>query len=125
MSHVRIRLASPEDIRGWSSGEVTRPETINYRTLRPVKDGLCCERIFGPERDWECACRKYRGVRYDGLACEQCGVAVTHSRVRRTRMGHVELAVPVVHVWFFKAAPCRIGALLGMRPSDLTKVVYY
>src|SRR5262245_48704876 len=99
---VRISLASPHDIRSWSFGEVKKPETINYRTYRPEKDGTFCERIFGPEKDWECACGKYRGMKYKGMICDRCGVKVTHSRVRRKRMGHIELAAPVVHIWFFK-----------------------
>ena len=102
---VRISLASPHDIRSWSFGEVKKPETINYRTYRPEKDGLFCERIFGPEKDWECTCGKYRGMKYKGMICDRCGVKVTHSRVRRKRMGHIELAAPVVHIWFFKAMP--------------------
>ena len=102
---VRISLASPHDIRTWSFGEVKKPETINYRTYRPEKDGLFCERIFGPEKDWECTCGKYRGMKYKGMICDRCGVKVTHSRVRRKRMGHIELAAPVVHIWFFKAMP--------------------
>ena len=106
---VKISLASPNDIRSWSFGEVKKPETINYRTYRPEKDGLFCERIFGPERDWECACGKYKGTKYKGIICDRCGVKVTHSRVRRKRMGHINLAAPVVHIWFFKAIPNRIG----------------
>src|SRR5262249_44621057 len=104
---VRISLASPSDIRNWSFGEVKKTETINYRTYRPEKDGLFCERIFGPEKDWECTCGKYRGMKYKGMICDRCGVKVTHSRVRRKRMGHIELAAPVVHIWFFKAMPSR------------------
>jgi DNA-directed RNA polymerase subunit beta' len=99
---IKIGLASPHDIRSWSFGEVKKPETINYRTYRPERDGLFCERIFGPEKDWECACGKYRGMKYKGMICDRCGVKVTHSRVRRKRMGHIELAAPVVHIWFFK-----------------------
>ena len=109
---VKISLARPHDIRSWSFGEVKKPETINYRTYRPEKDGLFCERIFGPEKDWECACGKYRGMKYKGMICDRCGVKVTHSRVRRKRMGHIELAAPVVHIWFFKAMPSRLGNLL-------------
>ena len=109
---VRISLASPHDIRSWSFGEVKKPETINYRTYRPEKDGLFCEKIFGPEKDWECSCGKYRGMKYKGMICDRCGVKVTHSRVRRKRMGHIELAAPVVHIWFFKAMPSRLGTLL-------------
>ncbi len=122
---VNIRLASPTDIRAWSFGEVKKPETINYRTYRPEKDGLFCERIFGPERDWECACGKYKGTKHKGIICDRCGVKVTHSRVRRKRMGHINLAAPVVHIWFFKATPSRLASLLGMKNSDLEKVVYF
>src|ERR1700749_5069634 len=122
---VRIALASPNDIRSWSFGEVKKPETINYRTYRPERDGLFCERIFGPERDWECACGKYKGTKYKGIICDRCGVKVTHSRVRRKRMGHINLAAPIVHIWFFKAMPSRLGNLLDMKTSDLEKVVYY
>ncbi|MBC6953254.1 MAG: DNA-directed RNA polymerase subunit beta' [Leptolyngbya sp. PLA2] len=122
---VKITLASPNDIRAWSYGEVKKPETINYRTYRPEKDGLFCERIFGPERDYECACGKYRGTKYKGIICDRCGVKVTHSRVRRKRMGHINLAAPVVHIWFFKSMPSRLGTLLGMKTSDLEKVIYY
>jgi DNA-directed RNA polymerase subunit beta' len=122
---VRIGLASPNDIRAWSFGEVKKPETINYRTYRAEKDGLFCERIFGPERDWECFCGKYRGVKYKGMICDRCGVKVTHSRVRRKRMGHINLAAPVVHIWFFKSMPSRLGTLLDMKTSDLEKVIYF
>jgi len=122
---VRISLASPNDIRSWSFGEVKKPETINYRTYRPERDGLFCERIFGPERDWECACGKYKGTKYKGMICDRCGVKVTHSRVRRKRMGHINLAAPVVHIWFFKAPPSRIGTLLDMKVTDLEKVIYF
>jgi DNA-directed RNA polymerase subunit beta' len=122
---VKIMLASPNDIRAWSYGEVKKPETINYRTYRPEKDGLFCERIFGPERDYECACGKYRGTKYKGIICDRCGVKVTHSRVRRKRMGHINLAAPVVHIWFFKSLPSRLGTLLGMKTSDLEKVIYF
>src|SRR6476659_3165991 len=122
---VRIQLASPNDIRSWSFGEVKKPETINYRTYRAEKDGLFCERIFGPERDWECSCGKYKGTKYKGIICDRCGVKVTHSRVRRKRMGHINLAAPIVHIWFFKAMPSRLGNLLDMKTSDLEKVVYY
>src|SRR5437870_5212186 len=122
---VRISLASPHDIRSWSFGEVKKPETINYRTYRPEKDGLFCERIFGPEKDWECACGKYRGMKYKGMICDRCGVKVTHSRVRRKRMGHIELAAPVVHIWFFKAMPSRLGNLLDMKTTSLEKVIYF
>ena len=122
---VKIGLASPHDIRSWSFGEVKKPETINYRTYRPERDGLFCERIFGPEKDWECACGKYRGMKYKGMICDRCGVKVTHSRVRRKRMGHIELAAPVVHIWFFKSMPSRLGAMLNMKTTSLEKVVYF
>jgi len=122
---VRISLASPNDIRSWSFGEVKKPETINYRTYRPEKDGLFCERIFGPERDWECACGKFKGTKHKGIICDRCGVKVTHSRVRRKRMGHINLAAPVVHIWFFKAMPSRLGALLDIKTASLEKVVYF
>ncbi|MHC4694573.1 MAG: DNA-directed RNA polymerase subunit beta', partial [Planctomycetota bacterium] len=122
---VKISLASPNDIRSWSFGEVRKPETINYRTYRPEKDGLFCERIFGPERDWECACGKYKGTKFKGIICDRCGVKVTHSRVRRKRMGHINLAAPVVHIWFYKAIPNRIGTLLAMKTADLEKIIYF
>jgi len=122
---VKINLASPNDIRSWSFGEVKKPETINYRTYRPEKDGLFCERIFGPERDYECACGKYKGTKFKGIICDRCGVKVTHSRVRRKRMGHINLAAPIVHIWFFKAIPSHLGNLLGMKTSDLEKVIYF
>jgi len=122
---VRISLASPEDIRSWSYGEVKKPETINYRTYRPERDGLFCERIFGPERDWECACGKYKGIKHKGIVCDKCGVMVTHSRVRRKRMGHINLAAPVAHIWFFKAMPSRLGTLLDMKTSNLERVIYF
>ena len=122
---VKISLASPNDIRSWSFGEVKKPETINYRTYRAEKDGLFCERIFGPERDWECFCGKYKGTKHKGMICDRCGVKVTHSRVRRKRMGHINLAAPVVHIWFFKSMPSRIGNLLAMKTNDLEKVVYF
>ena len=122
---MKISLARPHDIRSWSFGEVKKPETINYRTYRPEKDGLFCERIFGPEKDWECACGKYRGMKYKGMICDRCGVKVTHSRVRRKRMGHIELAAPVVHIWFFKAMPSRLGSLLAMKTTSLEKVIYF
>ncbi|MEK7710554.1 MAG: DNA-directed RNA polymerase subunit beta' [Planctomycetota bacterium] len=124
-SCVHIALASPNDIRSWSFGEVKKPETINYRTYRPEKDGLFCERIFGPERDWECACGKFKGTKHKGIICDRCGVKVTHSRVRRKRMGHINLAAPVVHIWFFKAMPSRLGALLDIKTTSLEKVVYF
>jgi len=122
---VKISLASPNDIRSWSFGEVKKPETINYRTYRPEKDGLFCERIFGPERDWECACGKYKGTKFKGIICDRCGVKVTHSRVRRKRMGHINLAAPVVHIWFFKAIPSHLGTLLAMKTADLEKIIYF
>ncbi|GIW71747.1 MAG: DNA-directed RNA polymerase subunit beta' [Planctomycetota bacterium] len=122
---VRIRLASPDDIRKWSFGEVKKPETINYRTYRPEKDGLFCEKIFGPEKDWECFCGKYKGIKHKGITCDRCGVDITHSRVRRTRMGHITLAAPVVHIWFFKAMPSRLGRLLGKKTTSLEKVIYF
>ena len=122
---MKISLARPHDIRSWSFGEVKKPETINYRTYRPEKDGLFCERIFGPEKDWECSCGKYRGMKYKGMICDRCGVKVTHSRVRRKRMGHIELAAPVVHIWFFKAMPSRLGTLLDMKTTSLEKVIYF
>ncbi len=122
---VTISLAGPNDIRSWSFGEVRKPETINYRTYRPEKDGLFCERIFGPERDWECACGKYKGTKFKGIICDRCGVKVTHSRVRRKRMGHINLAAPVVHIWFFKAIPNRLGNLLAMKSADLEKIIYF
>jgi DNA-directed RNA polymerase subunit beta' len=122
---IKIGLASSKQIRSWSSGEVTKPETINYRTLKPEKDGLFCERIFGPTKDWECYCGKYKRVRYKGIVCERCGVEVTRSKVRRERMGHVDLAAPVSHIWFFKGVPSRIGYLLDMAPKELEKVLYF
>ncbi len=122
---VKISLASANDIRSWSFGEVRKPETINYRTYRPEKDGLFCERIFGPERDWECACGKYKGTKFKGIICDRCGVKVTHSRVRRKRMGHINLAAPVVHIWFFKSLPSRLSSVLGMKTSDLEKIIYF
>ena len=122
---VKISLARPHDIRSWSFGEVKKPETINYRTYRPEKDGLFCEKIFGPEKDWECSCGKYRGMKYKGMVCDRCQVKVTHSRVRRKRMGHIELAAPVVHIWFFKAMPSRLGTLLEMKTSNLEKIIYF
>ncbi|HUW20146.1 MAG TPA: DNA-directed RNA polymerase subunit beta' [Sedimentisphaerales bacterium] len=122
---VKIALASPNDIRSWSFGEVRKPETINYRTYRPEKDGLFCERIFGPERDWECSCGKYKGTKFKGIICDRCGVKVTHSRVRRKRMGHINLSAPVAHIWFFKAIPNHLGTLLAMKTSDLEKIIYF
>ena len=122
---VKISLAKPSDIRSWSYGEVKKPETINYRTYRPERDGLFCEKIFGPEKDWECACGKYRGMKYKGMTCDRCGVKITHSRVRRKRMGHIDLAAPVVHIWFFRAASSRLGTLLAMKAASLEKVIYF
>ncbi|HZN58548.1 MAG TPA: DNA-directed RNA polymerase subunit beta' [Planctomycetota bacterium] len=122
---VHIRLASPNDILSWSYGEVKKPETINYRTYRPEKDGLFCERIFGPERDWECFCGKYKGIKHRGIICDRCGIKIIHSRVRRERMGHINLAAPVVHIWFFKAMPSRLGNLLAMKTSSLERIIYY
>ncbi|MGH3030794.1 MAG: DNA-directed RNA polymerase subunit beta' [Gaiellaceae bacterium] len=122
---IRIGLASSKQIRDWSSGEITKPETINYRTLKPEKDGLFCERIFGPTKDWECYCGKYKRVRYKGIICERCGVEVTRQKVRRERMGHIDLAAPVSHIWFFKGVPSRIGYLLDIAPKELEKVLYF
>ena len=122
---LRIGLATAEDIRQWSHGEVKKPETINYRTLKPEKDGLFCEKIFGPTRDWECYCGKYKRVRFKGIICERCGVEVTRAKVRRERMGHIELAAPVTHIWYFKGVPSRLGYLLDLAPKDLEKVIYF
>ena len=122
---IKIGLASPERIRQWSRGEVKKPETINYRTLKPEKDGLFCERIFGPTKDWECHCGKYRRVRYKGVVCDRCGVEVTKAKVRRERMGHIELAAPMSHIWYFKGIPSRMGLLLDMSPRSLEKVLYF
>lgn len=122
---LRIGLATADDIRTWSHGEVKKPETINYRTLKPEKDGLFCEKIFGPTRDWECYCGKYKRVRFKGIICERCGVEVTRAKVRRERMGHIELAAPVTHIWYFKGVPSRLGYLLDLAPKDLEKVIYF
>ena len=122
---LRIGLATADDIRLWSHGEVKKPETINYRTLRPEKDGLFCEKIFGPTRDWECYCGKYKRVRFKGIICERCGVEVTRAKVRRERMGHIELAAPVTHIWYFKGVPSRLGYLLDLAPKDLEKIIYF
>src|SRR5579884_727116 len=119
---MRIGLASPEQIRAWSFGEVRKPETINYRTLKPERDGLFCEKIFGPTKDWECHCGKYKRYRYKGIICDKCGVEVTRAKVRRERMGHIKLASPVSHVWYFKGIPSRMGLLLDMSPRNLEKV---
>ena len=122
---IKIGLASPETILGWSHGEVTKPETINYRTLKPEKDGLYCERIFGPSKDWECHCGKYKKIRYKGVVCDRCGVEVTKSSVRRERMGHIKLAAPVSHIWYFKGIPSRMGLILDLSPRTLEKVLYF
>jgi len=141
--YIQVRIASPEEMRGpkdskererlemaglrtwWSWGEVLKPETINYRSFKPEKDGLFCERIFGPVKDWECHCGKYKRIRYRGVICDRCGVEVTLSRVRRERMGHIELAVPVAHIWFFKTLPSPMGNLVDLTLRDLEKVIYY
>ena len=122
---IRIGLASPEMIRAWSYGEVKKPETINYRTLKPERDGLFCEKIFGPTKDWECYCGKYKRIRFKGKICERCGVEVTRAKVRRERMGHIELAVPVAHIWFLKSMPSRLGLMLDMTARALERVIYY
>jgi len=122
---IRISLASPEQIRSWSYGEVTKPETINYRTLKPERDGLFCERIFGPTKDFECYCGKYKRIRYKGVICDKCGVEVARSKVRRERMGHIELVSPVAHIWFAKGIPSRLGLLLDLSPRSLERVLYF
>ena len=122
---IRISLASPDEIREWSYGEVTKPETINYRTLRPEKDGLFCERIFGPTKDWECYCGKYKKIRYKGVIWDRCGVEVARSKVRRSRMGRITLAAPVAHIWFSKSTPSRVGLLLDLSPRNLERVIYF
>ena len=122
---IKIGLASPNKIREWSRGEIKKPETINYRTLKPEKDGLFCERIFGPTKDWECHCGKYKRIRYKGVICDRCGVEVTRSKVRRERMGHIELAAPVSHIWYFKGIPSRMGLILDLSPRILEKVLYF
>src|SRR5574340_272406 len=122
---LKLSLASPDTIMSWSHGEVTKPETINYRTLRPERDGLFCERIFGPTRDWECHCGKYKRYRYKGIICDKCGVEVTRSKVRRERMGHIELASPVSHIWYFKGTPSRLSLLLDISPRELEKILYF
>ena len=122
---IRISIASPEKIREWSYGEVKKPETINYRTLKPERDGLFCEKIFGPSKDYECSCGKYKRLRYKDIICDRCGVEVTSSKVRRERMGHIELATPVSHIWFFKGVPSRMGLVLDMSPRDLEEVLYF
>ena len=122
---IKIGIASDEKIREWSRGEVKKPETINYRTLKPERDGLFCEKIFGPTKDWECHCGKYKRVRYKGIVCDRCGVEVTKSKVRRERMGHIELAAPVAHIWYFKGIPSRIALMLDISPRSLEKVIYF
>ena len=122
---IKIGLASPEQIRSWSYGEVKKPETINYRTLKPERDGLFCERIFGPTKDWECHCGKYKRIRYKGKICDRCGVEVTRNKVRRERMGHIELAAPVSHIWYFKGIPSRMGLILDISPRLLEQVLYF
>src|ERR671912_2936499 len=141
--YISIRIAAPEEIRGprdpkererlelqgqrtwWSWGEVTKPETINYRSFKPEKDGLFCERIFGPVKDWECHCGKYKRIRYKGIICDRCGVEVTEKKVRRERMGHIELVVPVAHIWYFRSLPNKIGYLLGLPTKKLDQIIYY
>ena len=125
LDSIQIGLASPEKIRKWSHGEVTKAETINYRTLKPERDGLFCERIFGPTKDWECNCGKYKRTRFKGVVCDKCGVEVTKAKVRRERMGHIELAAPVSHIWYFKGIPSRIGTLLNISPRALEQVLYF
>ena len=123
--YISIKIASSEVIRSWSRGEVKKPETINYRTFKPEKDGLFCEKIFGPTRDWECNCGKYKRIKHKGIICDRCGVEVTLSKVRRERMGHIDLAAPVTHIWFFKAVPSRIGAMLELNLRELERIIYY
>ena len=122
---IKITLASPDTIKSWSFGEIKKPETINYRTFRPEKDGLFCARIFGPVKDYECLCGKYKRMKFRGIVCEKCGVEVTKSKVRRERMGHIPLAAPVAHIWFLKSLPSRIGLLLDLALKDLEKVLYF
>lgn len=122
---IKLRLASPEVILGWSHGEVTKPETVNYRTQKPEKDGLFCERIFGPSKDWECYCGKYKKIRYKGIICDKCGVEVTRSVVRRERMGHIKLQAPVTHIWFLRGISSKIGLILDLPSTALEKVVYF
>ena len=122
---IKIGIASPEKIRSWSFGEVKKPETINYRTLKPERDGLFCEKIFGPSKDFECSCGKYKRLRYKNVVCDRCGVEVTSSKVRRERMGHIELASPCSHIWFFKGVPSKMGLVLDMSPRDLEEVLYF
>ena len=125
LKKITISLASPEEILENSNGEVTKPETVNYRTYRPERDGLFCERIFGPVRDYECHCGKYKRIRYKGIVCDRCGVEVTEKKVRRERSGHIQLAVPVAHIWYFHSLPNKIGYLLGMSTKKLDSIVYY
>ena len=125
VDYVAIQVASPENIRAWSKGEVKNPETINYRTFKPEKGGLFCERIFGPVKDWECSCGKYKRIKHRGVVCDRCGVEVTLARVRRERMGHIELSVPVSHIWFFKCMPSRLGLVLDVTARNLERVIYY
>ena len=122
---IEIKIASPEKIRSWSFGEVTKPETINYRSFKPERDGLFCERIFGPVKDWECHCGKFKRIRFRGHVCDRCGVEVTLSKVRRERMGHVKLAAPVAHIWFSKGTPSRPGLILDLSPRNLERVLYF
>lgn len=122
---IRLKLASPDVIKQWSHGEVTKPETINYRTQKPEKDGLFCEKIFGPSKDWECYCGKYKKIRYKGIVCDKCGVEVTHSMVRRERMGHIELCSPTTHIWFLRGVPSRLGLVLDISVQSLEKVIYF
>ena len=122
---IRIGIASPEQIRAWSCGEVRKPETINYRTFKPERDGLFCERIFGPVKDWECHCGRYKKVKFKGIVCDRCGVEVTRSKVRRERMGHIELAAPVCHIWYLKGVPSPLSLILDISPKPLEKVIYF
>ena len=122
---LKIKLASPENIRAWSYGEVKKPETINYRTLRPEKDGLFCEKIFGTTKEWECYCGKFKSIRYKGVICDRCGVEVTHFKVRRERTGHIDLAAPVSHIWYYNSTPTRMGLLLDLQMSALRNILYY
>ena len=122
---IQVRLASPETILKWSHGEVTKPETINYRSQKAERDGLFCERIFGPTKDWECACGKYKKIRYQGVVCDRCGVEITKSSVRRERMGHIDLAAPVAHIWYLRGIPSRMSLLLNVAPKQLEEVVYF
>ena len=124
-NRIKISVASDEKIREWSYGEVKKPETINYRTLKPEKDGLFCEKIFGPTKDWECHCGKYKRVRYKGIICDRCGVEVTRAKVRRERMGHIELASPIAHIWYFKGVPSRLALVLNVSPKELERVIYF